>query len=351
MKLLIICERLDSYGGLETHVVSQVNELTKRGYKVTLYTNAINDYHSEIITYDKLICPWSLNCFDDIGDYVPDVVISHPFSAMDRACDIANKYDKRFIVIMHGIYDFGFDNSPFGYKIGNRVDRVIAVDNVVYEVLRKSFNCPKDKLYVNYNGIDIDRFKILPFNQDLFNSLRFNLDYKTIGIVSRLQDSKDIPIRQFLNLLPVFEDNRIGLNILICGEGKFIQEIRDLARQVSSDNININVCGNVNNIEEYFNIADYMLCSAKTAMEAISCGKTVLQMGIGSFGDVIKFSNYDNTLFDVVCYREYSNIELYDKIIELLNTPFDKDLNKLIRKHCNLDVITSRLERLIKGEL
>lgn len=343
MKILIVCDRLDSKGGLESHVITQVNKLAERGHEITLYTNAISEYHREIINCENLITPWSQDCFEDLYGYIPEVVLSHPFTAFDRACDIAMKYDLPFYTTMHGLYNYGYDNSPFGRKIGSYTKKVIAVDQIVVDILLKSPNCRNDKIVLNYNGIDVDKFKHKQLDSPFQNTKM------TIAVITRFQDSKDVPVRQLIEVLPEIAKTFNGLNVVFVGDGCYLDEIKEKMFKFQTPLIEVMFAGSVNNVEDYMNISDLVCASARTAIEAVSCGKNVLQMGIGSWGEFVTLDNYEDTLFNVNKYRPYTNTELGMKVTCALLSSYQDNLTQKIRCLCDIEHVIDKLELVLKG--
>lgn len=351
-RILIVTDRQDTLGGLETHVLLQANELQKRGHKVTIYTNAIADFMKSLFHKDiEYITPWGHNPLEDIGGKTFDIVHSHPFGAITRGVEIANELNIPFVVTMHGLYNFGFDNSVLGQKVKNKIKKVLAVDNAVYNILKNSKNCPHEKLMMLPNGIDVDKFKAVSPNQKLFNKLKLNKKYKTLAIITRYDDSKEIPVLQLIKCLPKLSERLGGLNVVFVGGGQQLGKIENATNKIKCKNLNIVITGVVENVEKYINLADFICASAKTAIETISCNKNVFQMGIGKWGCLIDKNNYQSTLFDISYYTDYTDEELTNHIYWcLVQTDSIKQVTsglcEIIRNLCDSNKIIDELEKI-----
>lgn len=351
-KILIISDRLENFGGLETHILTQANELQKRGHKITIYTNAITDSMKSLFHKDiECITPWGENPLDDIGSKTFDIVHSHPFLSITRGLEISTKLNIPFIITMHGLYNFGFDNSALGQKVKNKVKKVLTVDNAVYNILKGSVNCPNEKLSMLTNGIDVNKFKYAPPDQKLFNKLKLNKKYKTLVVVTRYDDSKEIPALQLAKCLPKLSERLGGLNVICVGGGKQLYKIEDAVNKIKYENLNIAITGSVTDVEKYMNLADFICASARTAIEAVSCNKDVFQMGIGKWGCLIDKNNYQSTLFDITHYTDYTDEQLINHMYWcLVQTDSIKyatnGVCEIIRDLCDSNKIIDKLEKI-----
>lgn len=203
------------------------------------------------------------------------------------------------------------------------------MDYIVKNILLNTI-CSKNKIKILYNSIDINKFTSpKPLN------LPINLKRKNIVIISRLEDNKEIPIRQILKI-----SDKLNYNIIIVGGGLAESEFRE----ISTNKENVYIMGSVDNTQDYMSIADLCLCSARTAIEAIVSGKNVIQSGIGKFGDFVTLKNYKDTVFNYNRYRDYTNKELIDLIEFAIKQPINKDLQNIIKEKCNVENFINTLE-------
>lgn len=103
IKILMLADHLVQ-GGLETHIVTMVNELTKFGHEILLYAASISPHVlSQITPSHFTFVNWSKGSIKDLENFKPDIIHSHPFTAIDKGREIANHLKKPLIVTMHGM--------------------------------------------------------------------------------------------------------------------------------------------------------------------------------------------------------------------------------------------------------
>jgi len=320
MNIIIYADRLEAGGGLETHVLTQVNELLKRGHKILLTANAVIPKFLEGIE-DKnnnfLFKFWSEDKFKDIEGFNPDIIHSHPFTAIFRGYDVAERLNIPFFITMHGSYDFGVDRSTLGFKVTNKVSRIIAVSNAVKNILDKCCATP-EKVQVIHNGLDLEKFKPTKLNLELANSLNINLNWKTITIVSRFEDNKERTILQFLDCSPEIAKIIKGLNVVIVGDGIYYNDIIQKSKDVSNENLNIQIVGRQFNIVDYLSLANLFLGIGRASLEALACKIPVFGMGSNGFSKLITDDISYEALLDNSKSKNYSNQELINIISNLL---------------------------------
>lgn len=346
MNILIICDRLDnSCGGLEQYVIAQSNGLAKNN-NVLLCANSIGQGVIDVLNKDIILhngwnqTHWNATKYDIEKTFnekfpKPDIIHCHPFSAYDIGYQMAMYFNCKLFASHHGLYTTGFGNDPFGRSFSNKITKVFPVDHIAEYFLDKHSICPKQKMEVLYNSVDINRLKdINPIN------LNLDINKKTLVAVTRLGDNKEVPLKQLINI-----SDKFNCNILIVGGGIFEDEIRKLTANKS----NIIMTGAVTNPQDYMAIADLCLCSARTAIEAIILGKNVIQMGIGKWGEFITYDNYKDTVFNTTKYADYSNESLYNLIIKSLDQEVDINLKATIEKNCNINHFINTLEKNYGG--
>jgi glycosyltransferase involved in cell wall biosynthesis len=349
MKILIICDRLDlAAGGLEKAVISQINGLLELGHEVMLNVNAMCDENLSTIKKENfhLTCPWSLpwnNVVNDLNGFIPDVVHAHPFSAIDRGLIVSQKYNTPFFVTIHGPYSFG---------LGQYCTKIFCVDHVAESVVKT--NCDHSKIQVLYNGVDVDKFSYNAPSKEFKESLGLKNYGKILLVATRYQDNKEVPVKQLIEVLPDLAKRLLGLNVIFVGEGMFLDEIKEKSLKYQNEYLNTVFCGSVNNIQDYFNISDLVLASARTAIEAVLCDCNVFQMGIGYFGESITKYNYKETLYHTTKYKHYTNVGLTDELFNLLDNyyaPLSFVLSGIIREECDIKNIINTLEQCYKDGL
>jgi glycosyltransferase involved in cell wall biosynthesis len=295
----------------------------------------------------KIISPWSEKCLEDVKGLKFDLIHANPFTGILRGYEIAKQFKKPLFVTIHGLYNYGLDQI----EIANYTSKVIAVDHGIEKALIKSNTCV-NKIEVLYNPIDLkDFYPAKPFPK-LLSELQLNKSYKTIAVVTRYDDNKEIPAQQFARIIPQLADRLGGLNVVFVGDGTKLDLIKNTLKD--SENANVRFVGSQMNVRNYMNLADLVLASARTAAESICCGKLTFQMGIGKWGALIDKDNYKDTIFDMTYYTDYSDGELVSHLSWFLNQKNEMDrvtngLSDIVRQQVDLNNTITRLEQIYQG--
>jgi glycosyltransferase involved in cell wall biosynthesis len=353
IKILMMADHLVQ-GGLETHIITNVNQLTSLGHEVLLYTASCNESILNQINPARFqFLPWSDDHQRIIEKFKPDIVHSHPFTSIVKAAEIAERNQLPLVVTMHGLYDFGFDNSPLGNLISKKVKRIIAVDFRVAVLLLNNVVEP-EKVSVIRNGIDFSRFYPKKKRKDKLEKLGLDPSKLTITIVSRFADDKEIPIIQFLNCAPEIAKNVKGLNVLLIGDGSKMKDVQDAIPKKNDRDLKIKLLGWQEDVAEFYRISDLVLGSGRVALEALSCKIPVYSMWDG-FGGLITKANHDSVMMGNA-FRKLSDDELTREIVNVLKnenelTSSAKESYDFVRKIYDMKKCTNQLVRLYEQYL
>jgi glycosyltransferase involved in cell wall biosynthesis len=339
LNILIVPDRLDTRGGLETHVTSLAKEWCIKSMKnnVLIYANAISTKFKKELLGCSLISGWSDKSTNYvINEFKPDIIIAHPFSGLDLGFKISEKVDgSKLFSVMHGDYSTGLTE-----KIINKSEKVICVSKTAYNAVKNIV--PLDKLSIIYNGINTKQFYPTQPSKLIIKKLNLKQNRKTIVIVSRLQDAKEIPIKQLLQISPDLAKKVKGLNIIIIGGGTALDEIKSIAKEKNDYlNLEVKVLGEQSNIRSYLNLADVVLGCDRVALEAILCKKNVFYMGLPKWKGLIKFHNFKELLFSKEGFVDYTDGELTSHMLWMLLhqediKPFTEGLYENIKELCDI---------------
>jgi glycosyltransferase involved in cell wall biosynthesis len=182
-----------------------------------------------------------------------------------------------------------------------------------------------------------------------------NPDYKTIVLISRIDDGKEIPMFQLMKILPDLVDRLKGLNILVVGSGKKLPELEKLSNSITPPlkNLNLNFVGEVTNVPDYLSLADLVLACDRAAIEGILCEKIVFYMGLGKWKSLISDDNFEELLFTPGGFAEYSDVELANHLTWMLTQQElvkekTKMLSDKLREICAVEYITDQLLSVYK---
>ncbi|HYH03543.1 MAG TPA: glycosyltransferase family 4 protein [Bacillota bacterium] len=350
MKIAMIADRL-TMGGLETHLITVINELLRRGHQVLLDTAfiapeirlQIRDYHHDFQQVD-----WSASPVEDLRGFRPDVIHAHPFTAIFRGYEAAHSMQKPLFVTMHGLYDFGLDRSPMGNLVCGKVKRVIAVDHGVAELLSRSIAHP-EKISVIYNGIDFNQFQPKPLQRLERVALGLHPEWPTLVVVSRIADGKERTIFQLLDCVATIATQLEGLNVLIVGGGScFTQLQARLALLADAAKLRVLTVGQQMEVLKYLTLADLILACDRAAMEALASRKPVFAINAAGFAGIINTANFENILLYRRGYRQFSQDELTQELVGLLQdlpalNQRAQEGYAIVRSHFDIEKVVGQL--------
>lgn len=329
MKILVIPDRLEIRGGLETHVATLAKEWAKKGKsnEVLIYSNAISsEFKKELGGTCSLISGWS----NDKTNYVvkefkPDVIMAHPFSGIQVGINICSKLEGcKLYVTMHGDYTTGLTKEYI-----SKIEKVVCVSNTAYEAVKCIV--PEDKLRIIYNGIDSKDFFSTKPSPIVRNKLGLINKNKTIVAITRLSDGKELPIKQLLKIIPDLANKVLGLNLVIVGGGVCLDEIKSEVEKIrKSPNLRIAVTGEVSNVRSYMNLADVVLGCDRVAIEALMCNKKVFYMGLPMWKGLVKNDNFKELIFSKKGFNNYSDDELTLHLLWMLK--HEKEIEEHVDK-------------------
>ena len=359
MKIAIYADRLESGGGLETHVITQVNELLRRGHSIFLTANAAAPDFLNTVNGDDRNFRFELFSNDplkDLAGFKPDLIHAHPFTAIFRGYKVAVALNIPLFITIHGLYNFGVDRSSNGYPVAKKASKIIAVDDVVENLLRQSVAFP-EKILTIYNGINRDEFYPAAADMELVKELKIDCTWKTIVVVSRLEDSKEKPVIQLMDCAPLLAERLNGLNLVIVGDGAYRDMVWARNRADIENCRNLRVCrmGRRIDIPRFLSIADLVMACSRAAIEAMACRRPVFAVGDKGFAGMINRSK-QRVIAGREGYQWCNERELLD---DLYNALIDvqqreraiQDGCEMIEEHYDIKKLTDRLESLYQDVL
>lgn len=216
-----------------------------------------------------------------------DVIIVHHASALLRFISIFQER-KKVIVYQHNDPQINFTDNSLKTLVVRTISKyalkhaskVIAISNFVKDGLIKFYKIENSKIFVVYNGTDINDFY---FKQHEFDG---TLHFVT---VSRLTQEKGVQNAiTLLSKLP----NYIPWDYTIIGEGDYMENLKELVADCNFNNINF--LGDRNDISELLDQMDIFLHLADcnegfgiTVIEAMAKGKVCVVNDKGAMRELI----------------------------------------------------------------
>jgi len=177
--------------------------------------------------------------------------------------------------------DFGQFFEGHMYR---KADHLIAVSEFTKNLL-KEYNIPDDKIDVDYNGVDIDKYR--PVDTDLKERLGTE---NIILYLGRLSKRKGV--QRLLRNAKEILDGREDTEILVVGKGGYRKRLIDIKNDSAVED-SIKFLGFVEDPIKYLNAADVVVVPSivdpfpLVPLEAKACGSTVVVSDGGGAKEII----------------------------------------------------------------
>lgn len=302
-------------GGAETHVIETSIELKKRGYEVIVissggdYDAYLRDNEVETV-YAPLNAKGIRNIRESYGilkkiieEKNPLVVHSHariPSLVLQIVKKLNRNLKINFITTVHGKFRINFILKQMTFW----GEKSFVVSEDLKDYLINGYNISPDNIYLNINGINLNKFKKLNSKIE-FDVLHVSrLEEDTIKIATKLID--------LANLKP---NIRVG----IIGDGSKLEDLKFMSRYIE----NIEFLGKSLEVEKYLSSTKMFIGISRTALEAMAFNIPVLLAGeYGYFGLLNENNVTENVETNFTC-RGCKEIT-----IEQLERDIDLILNK-----------------------
>lgn len=319
-------------GGVETLLTNVVNRQVTEGNTVAIMIVTDKWSQEMIDALDRRIKVFYIN--KPVGSRNPWYLLKMLYYYKAFKADILHLHspgseklftpknkDERRIVTIH--------NETIVMPFSETVDQYIAISQCVLDAFKK--NTGHDNCVVCYNGVDVDKFRC--------KKSYSNRPYKIVAlgrILFRVK-AQDLIVEAFSKLPP---DIRKEVHLDIIGDGKELDELRDMVRQLDVDDC-ITLVGNVTNSYVVENLCKYdlLLCASHheglgiTAIEGMAAGVPLLlsdALGYlevtenGKYGKHFKHSDAEAMKEALVeAYNNYSDMcEIAVNSIEYIKSKF-----------------------------
>ncbi len=169
-------------------------------------------------------------------------------------------------------------------------DAFIAVAEPHGEYLAKHEGCPKDKVAVIPNGVDIERFGPGWPSQQLRQELGITKGTPTAGIIAALRPEKDHEL--FLRAASLVHDQIPEARFVIVGDGPRRRVLEDMAKELAVEEA-VLFLGTRDDVTDILRLLDVVLLTSKmeanpvSIIEAMACEKPVVVTKVGSVGETV----------------------------------------------------------------
>jgi len=362
-------------GGVETHLIDLVTELSKK------------KFYSDVLTYQPVMSNEKASSSEYIGDYVYvrrleilrnlfikvepypildfflltpvlltysvyylmknhkkiDVIHSHGLNAGFIGCFLKFIFRKPLIISTHVTYSLNKSIlSYLVYNIFNFSNHILTLSNASKnELIKLGIN--KNKIDVYKYWVDQDLFK-LRNKAALRKAYSFKKDVFLVLFVGRLIEKKGL-----LPLIEGFKNIRnSNIKLLIAGTGP----LENFVKKSSNENQNIVYLGGLksNLLKDYYSLSDTLIIPSthdegfgRVILEAVSCGLPIIASDRGGIPEAV--NDEVSILFNVSPEKVKDSILLMQKRIAKIGV--DK-ISKVCREFAEKNYSCDNINTFIK---
>jgi glycosyltransferase involved in cell wall biosynthesis len=369
-KLCIVTHTfLPHVGGIERVVYEQSKRLMKKQFDVEVLTH--RNYTPERYTYDgvKVRCYDALNIGFRLGIPYPipnvtsfktfleevkssDVVHAHghPYLSSLAAGKLAKRYNKPFLLTQHntfieynGIWDQveKINDSTVGKQTLKEAKKVIVISKATQNYVL-SLGADPEKVQVIYNGVDLNRFKLIPEARALVRSKLGIPENSVVALTVRRLVYKN-GIDTLLESAKIAVKENPEIVFIAVGKGPDFADVKAKIVEYGIEK-NVVLAGFVSDgdLPSYYNASDFFVLPSKSgeglplvALEAMACGLPVVATNVGGIGEIMlrEFGkivppNNPNALASAA--DEFASIKyagLKEKLRQIMTEKYSWDVN------------------------
>lgn len=296
-RALLLCPSIRQ-GGMETYVRTEVNELTKQGYRVCIYS--FGECNKEIFAGNQKLNivegftnPNSPDSFLLNFSKLKELFAKEPYqlihahdhhSLLLSSC-LASILEVPLLVTFHSTFSFLEKKDPFELFLHQLI-----ISKVINKALLLSEEMEK-KIFLQYSQIDKTIFRNpICVPDPLPVPHTFASEQKKILIVSRLDKDKKKSVETALQVMrEIFPKSFI----YVAGEGMARQEL-EKSILPEDDNCRISFLGYKNDLKELYGLTDIVVGMGRVILEGLSYGKISILSGYEGVVGVVTPQNYDS---------------------------------------------------------
>ncbi|HWI61029.1 MAG TPA: glycosyltransferase family 4 protein [Symbiobacteriaceae bacterium] len=294
--ILLAAMALD-LGGAETHVISLARELKRRGHTVMVASAG-----GRMVS---MLTEAGIPHFDIPMDSRSPVVLFRAYRLLRRVVaeqgiGLVHAHARipawltslalggrtlPFITTYHGVYNAGF---PWKY-LTTFGQRTIAVSDDVRRHLVERLGAPAGQIRVILNGFDTNLFRPGIDIAPLLTEFGAEASGPHVVHAGRLDGKFAEAALTLLEAFPLVEREVPGAHLWILGEGDRYAEVRQ-ATEAANSRMGRQAANSVGmrlDVPRFFNLADCVVAVARTAIEAMSCARSVVVAGEGGYRGIL----------------------------------------------------------------
>lgn len=321
-KLCIVTHTfLPHVGGIERVVYEQSKRLLRRQFELKVLTH--RNYTEKNYVYDGIPvqCYAALNIGFRLGIPYPipnvtsfktfleavkssDLIHAHghPYLSSLAAAKLAKRYQKPFVLTQHNTFiDYKgiwntvekLNDNYVGKQVLKSADKIVVISNATKNYVL-SLGAQPEKVEVLYNGVDLDRFKLLPTAREEIRRKHGIAQNAIVAVTVRrlvYKNGIDTMIESAKNAIQTNPE----LVFLVIGKGPDLADIKAKIEQLRISNKFI-LAGFVadKDLASYYNAADFFVLPSKSgeglplvALEAMACGLPLVATDVGGIKEIL----------------------------------------------------------------
>ncbi len=320
-KLCIVTHTfLPHVGGIERVVYEQSKRLLKRKFELMVLTH--RNYTTKNYVYDHIPvqCYEALNVGFRLGIPYPipevsscrtflqavkfsDIVHAHghPYLSSLVAAKLAKRYQKPLVLTQHNTFiDYkgmwntveGLNDVLVGKQVLKSADKIVAVSNATKNYVL-SLGAEVEKVEVIYNGVDLDRFKLVLAAKEKIRKKHHISSNAVVAVTVRRLVYKN-GIDTLIEAAKIALQRNPDLVFLVIGRGPDFVDIKAKIEQLEISHRFLLV-GFVpdEDLPDYYNAADFFVLPSKSgeglplvALEAMACGLPLVTTDVGGIKEI-----------------------------------------------------------------
>ena len=376
-KLCIVTHTfLPHVGGIERVVYEQSKRLLKRQQQLMVLTH--KNYTSKRYVYDgipvqcyeavnigfRLGIPYPIPNLTSYKTFLEAVKSSsiihahgHPYLSSLAAAKLAKRYQKPFVLTQHNTFiDYkGIWNTVerlndlcVGKQVLKSADKIIVISNATKNYVL-SLGAQPEKIEVIYNGVDLERFKLLLTAKDDIRRKHGIPKNASVAVTVRRLVYKN-GIDTLIESAKISLQTNPELVFLVIGGGPDFSDIKAKIEQLGISQRFI-LAGFVSDkdLPSYYNAADFFVLPSKSGeglplvgLEAMACGLPVVATNVGGIGEIL-ISDYGKLV------PPNTPNAMAEAIIDFSKLKFSntrEKLRKIIEKRFSWDINVDRMVKI-----
>lgn len=350
-------------GGAETHVISLAREIHRRGHRVVVASaggrlmaqlTEVGIPH-ETIPMDSRSPVAMFRAYVHLraalAKYEIGLVHAHARIPAFITSLAMRGRPIPFVTTYHGTY-----NAGFPWRLLTRFgERTIAVSEDVRRHLIGPLGAPAEQIRVIPNGFDLERFHPGVDIAPLLAEFGVQAAGSHVVTAGRLDEERADVALALLAALPELDRRVEGVRLWILGDGERGGEVRRRAEEVNRTlgRTAAVATGARVDVDRFFNLADCVVAVARTAVEAMACGRPVIIAGEGGYRGLLTPELLDDWSRANFTAREGGTPaepgRLAGEIARLLTPEAARDRQRLgeagrayVAKHLSIEAVVAR---------